>query len=1689
MQGGEPLRSHPYLPRHPITRARERERRERERSFLSFPPAAVTAASSTGEELSAPRHLPHLQMKIMPPTTTKNKKVTTVVMMCVQLLLLLLLLPPPPSDALSASRSTPPGWESGYVFSPPAGLVRRLAGSGDAPGDTARAELLLQEPCSPPAPAPGDVAAAAAGSTARTGSPSSSASSSSSSGTLPAEPERTVLRGYPLPPPIWFRGRIGRVVTLTVPSDALKRCASANATSAPGRGAGGAEGAPGAAGTGPLDVTAQLMEAVRGMDPRVRLTLRLRPRPAWRHVHTQPLLVITTTENNSKPQDTTGTRNKAWAPSGETWAHGGHDCDFDSGGCVWSLRGDSGVSWKVVSPRGVPPARRVLLPPRDFTQGRPQGRFLLMDFTRASFPNASVLLLSPELNLGVASESTSVGHPQAAAGAPPGTAGGPAGAAADHPPAAAAAAAAATARDNTAAAGVGDEGGGGCLLLQFAVRLTCSHGHCGQLTMSVRQPAREVQGGGEEEEEEEEEKEEDDNDDDDDDDDDDDENDSGVRKEDRRRTEEQKEFKEGEAQSVPVHMSSHSSGWTLVRGVVGRPRGPFHIGLQCTWGPREQQQGTPRRPEEGQQLLPTAQTPLLRERSSALVALDGITLRWCPQPGSCSLEGSSCSGPTVPSKSDGTREQEVAQMAAPVRRKRLSTAQAQKSRRSVDIDFQDSKLDGLDLELELNSTHTKDNTLQWMFKTCGASGPLGPTQVQCDNAYRNTNITVEVPRTGPFRGVQIWHVPFTKHYQISAYGAAGGKGARNNKQRAHGVYISANFILHKDEILYMLVGQQGGDACPSIDHHVDQVCRGESTVIEDEKRKEGKVSKWAGGGGGGGGATFVFKMQDGVRIPLLVAAGGGGQAYREEGRPDKIVDDPFEGNLSVPGVNGHTGAAGGGGGWYGHVGPARSGRSLNQGGQGGSACPEALVNWAWATSGGFGGGGGACSAGGGGGGYIGGNSASDNNIMADGESGVSFMHPDGGLFTMPLAIMERDGEVVVEEYLNCSHCESKLCKRNADEHDSIVCHCQEGVLASDGFSCSVTTRPPRESDPSQHTGMPLSLVLSVVTLATAAVLVLTCSAIMIVYRRKQAQLQAVRMELLSPEYKLSKIRTSTIMTDYNPNYCFAGSPAALSDLKEVPRRNINLLRALGHGAFGEVYEGRVTGIEPSPLKVAVKTLPEICSEQDELDFLMEALIISKFNHHNIVRCVGVSLQTLPRFILLELMAGGDMKTYLREERPRAGRSSSLVMLDLLTMAKDIACGSQYLEDNHFIHRDIAARNCLLTSKGSDRIAKIGDFGMARDIYRASYYRKGGRAMLPVKWMPPEAFLEGIFTSKTDTWSFGVLLWEIFSLGYMPYPSKSNQEVMEFVTSGGRMDPPKNCPVPVYRIMTQCWQHRPEDRPNFSTILERITYCTQDPDVVQTPLPTEYMPPPDDEGNTVMRPPNPDRVPPLPMSGPLEAAPFAAPPQPARPSPTHHQAGHDPRNPGNQQQQQHHQSHQHYPLQQQQQQQQHLKKLQQATATLSHPGQPAPGQANGNNLWNPTYGSWMTPAAKEAAFKAGTLELSQDHGPLSPPCNYVSVAPRSVAFVPPEREDSGFEGGAATPTGAQPQQQQTAAEQVGGPPRGGTAAGVAAEDGYKQAGYARQEKHLPGVSTARTGTAPSTRDSGLSLGEGCSVTTL
>ncbi|XP_069861955.1 leukocyte tyrosine kinase receptor [Dipodomys merriami] len=670
----------------------------------------------------------------------------------------------------------------------------------------------------------------------------------------------------------------------------------------------------------------------------------------------------------------------------------------------------------------------------------------------------------------------------------------------------------------------------------------------------------------------------------------------------------------------------------------------------------------------------------------------------------------------------------------------------------------------------------------WLFSSCGASGRRGPTQRQCDGAYAGSGVAVTVGAAGPLRGVQRWRAPSPGQYLISAYGAAGGRGARNHLSRAHGVFLSAVFSLGRGEPLYILVGQQGEDACPGGSPGSQRVCLGESHVAAEGTGSAPGRRRGAGGGGGGGGATFVFRLRAGEPEPLLVAAGGGGRAYS---------------------------------------------RPQDRGGA--RAAPEKLENrWAAPGSGGRGG-------------AAGGDASETDSLWADGEDGVSFIHPSSELYLQPLAVTENHGEVEIRRHPNCSHCPLKDCLWRA-ELLLAECICPEGMeLSADNITCM---NPPATAGP---------LVLMVAVVATLTLSLLTaCGILVLVSQKKWQGLWGTRLP--GPELELSKLRTSAIRTSPNPYYCQVGLGSAQAwplppGLTEVSPANVTLLRALGHGAFGEVYEGLVIGLpgDSSPLQVAIKTLPELCSRQDELDFLMEALIISKFSHKNIVRCVGLSFRAAPRLILLELMSGGDMKSFLRQSRPHPGQPSPLNMQDLLHLAQDIAQGCHYLEENHFIHRDIAARNCLLSCAGPSRVAKIGDFGMARDIYRASYYRKGGRALLPVKWMPPEALLEGVFTSKTDSWSFGVLLWEIFSLGYMPYPGRTNQEVLDFVVAGNRMDPPRGCPGPVYRIMTQCWQHQPELRPNFASISERLQYCTQDPDVLNSPLPVEAGPIVEEEG--------------------------------------------------------------------------------------------------------------------------------------------------------------------------------------------------------------------------------------------------
>uniref|UniRef100_A0A7N5JK57 Tyrosine-protein kinase n=1 Tax=Ailuropoda melanoleuca TaxID=9646 RepID=A0A7N5JK57_AILME len=248
---------------------------------------------------------------------------------------------------------------------------------------------------------------------------------------------------------------------------------------------------------------------------------------------------------------------------------------------------------------------------------------------------------------------------------------------------------------------------------------------------------------------------------------------------------------------------------------------------------------------------------------------------------------------------------------------------------------------------------------------------------------------------------------------------------------------------------------------------------------------------------------------------------------------------------------------------------------------------------------------------------------------------------------------------------------------------------------------------------------------------------------------------------------------------------------------------------IGRGNFGEVFSGR---LRADNTLVAVKSCRETLPPDLKAKFLQEARILKQYSHPNIVRLIGVCTQKQPIYIVMELVQGGDFLTFLRTEGPR------LRMKTLLQMVGDAAAGMEYLESKCCIHRDLAARNCLVTEKN---VLKISDFGMSREEADGIYAASGGLRQVPVKWTAPEALNYGRYSSESDVWSFGILLWETFSLGASPYPNLSNQQTREFVEKGGRLPCPELCPDAVFRLMEQCWAYEPGQRPSFSAIYQEL----------------------------------------------------------------------------------------------------------------------------------------------------------------------------------------------------------------------------------------------------------------------------
>ncbi|NWX14021.1 NTRK1 factor, partial [Aegotheles bennettii] len=310
----------------------------------------------------------------------------------------------------------------------------------------------------------------------------------------------------------------------------------------------------------------------------------------------------------------------------------------------------------------------------------------------------------------------------------------------------------------------------------------------------------------------------------------------------------------------------------------------------------------------------------------------------------------------------------------------------------------------------------------------------------------------------------------------------------------------------------------------------------------------------------------------------------------------------------------------------------------------------------------------------------------------------------------------------------------------------------------------------------------------------------------------------------SAESKLEGLKSNFIE---NPQYfCDAC-------VHHVQRRDIVLKWELGEGAFGKVFLAECYNLLPEQEKmlVAVKVLKE-ATESARLDFHREAELLTVLQHEHIVKFYGVCTEGEPLIMVFEYMKHGDLNRFLRSHGPDAamlaqGQGQPLVLAHMLHIATQIASGMVYLASLHFVHRDLATRNCLV---GHDLVVKIGDFGMSRDIYSTDYYRVGGRTMLPIRWMPPESILYRKFTTESDIWSFGVVLWEIFTYGKQPWYQLSNTEAIECITQGRELERPRACPAEVYAIMQSCWQREPYQRRPIKEIHQCLQALLKNPPV-------------------------------------------------------------------------------------------------------------------------------------------------------------------------------------------------------------------------------------------------------------------
>ncbi|XP_038064948.1 uncharacterized protein LOC119735322 [Patiria miniata] len=392
-----------------------------------------------------------------------------------------------------------------------------------------------------------------------------------------------------------------------------------------------------------------------------------------------------------------------------------------------------------------------------------------------------------------------------------------------------------------------------------------------------------------------------------------------------------------------------------------------------------------------------------------------------------------------------------------------------------------------------------------------------------------------------------------------------------------------------------------------------------------------------------------------------------------------------------------------------------------------------------------------------------------------------------------------------------------------------------------GDLCSQATTAITVAGQSSNAG----LIAGIAILAIILLISVALNAVVIMYIKRRGPQPETKKRISIPkfkpehkggvtneavEYQDLDVPLQILAVGGSPNPA-ASTYASISEtLAEFSREKLTIVRELGQGAFGKVLLGNANGIvqQGTVTQVAIKTLRDDADITERGDLLRELDFMKKLpSHSNVVKLLGFCIDRDPIYIIMEYMSKGQLKELLTSSRGKGklqvysnlhGRSKSLTSKDLIKFATDVADGMAFLASQQCIHRDLAARNVLV---GENMICKVSDFGLARDVKNMRVYQRKSEARLPVRWMALESVVDDVYTTESDVWSYGILLWEIVTLGARPYPTMSFKTMISKLQEGYRMPRPEHCQDELHQLMLACWEEEPTARPSFTEIGRKL----------------------------------------------------------------------------------------------------------------------------------------------------------------------------------------------------------------------------------------------------------------------------